>query len=104
MSSEVLAVWRAQLEAFLQPFLLALVVGVIVACFGTKVVPRFFIGSVLLGSLLGGGAVLMEWSPVWHVGLTILGVLTAPKTVAMLTGTDLFQALDIIRQSQRPPE
>lgn len=89
--------WTEQLDIFMEYILIALTAGVLVACFSAKVRVRFLIGSIVFGCVCGGIAQALSTSDAIPVAATILGVLTAPMTVAKLSGMTLWEAVDEIR-------
>lgn len=97
--------WQTQLNSLLDYMLVALLGAVVLACFSAKVRIRYFIGSVLFGALLGSGGqhwFSSEWAP---IALTIIGVMTAPLTVAKISGMTIWEAVDELRAriGPKPP-
>lgn len=89
--------WQTQFNSFMEYVLIALVGGVLVACFATTIKIRYLVGSVIFGAVCGavGAAVFTsEWA---SIGLTILGVLTAPVTIAKISGMSLWEAVEEIQ-------
>lgn len=89
--------WGAQFDLFMEYILIALTAGVLVACFSTKVRVRYLIGSILFGCICGAAGGYFFKSDALSVGVTILGVLTAPMTIAKLSGMTLWEAIDEIK-------
>lgn len=99
---EFLTKWKTQIDSMMEFMLVALVCGAIMAFFSPKIQIRYLLGSVMTGAMAGAlGSYFFE-TPAVGIGLTILGVLTAPVTIAKLSGMTLWEAVDTLRSKVGP--
>lgn len=102
---EFFNVWKAQIDRLLEFVLVAIIGGILMACFSPKVQIRYLFGSVIAGASAGAiGSAMFPDSPAVAIGATILGVLTAPVTIARLSGMTIWEALDTLRARTDKPE
>lgn len=91
--------WARQADVFMEYVLVALVGGVLMACFSQNVRVRYLIGSVVFGAALGGSGQYFFANEAMPILMTIVGVITAPVTIAKLSGMTIWQAMDEIKKS-----
>ena len=88
--------WKAQINSFMDFFLVALLAGAIVLFTSPKVSsPRFLIGSILWGCTLGAIGAFFFTHPAPPIALAMGGVLTAPMTIAKMQKMTI---LDVVNE------
>lgn len=91
---------REQIESLVNTVIPVILASIALACLSTKTRVRFIIGSAVFGSLAGVGVGFFTDSTAAISIAATIGVLTAPATIAKLSGMDLFQAVDAIRKAK----
>ena len=90
---------RTQLEALSNTVIPVAMASIALGCLSSKTRVRYMIGSAMFGSLAGVGVGFFTESAAAISLAAALGVLTAPATIAKLSGMTLFEAVEDAKQA-----